>query len=90
MKDDDLKPCPFCGGTALTRSVNGGCLPPFLTKEIGESIYVNFKYYMTVYLYCDHCGATITGCAFSNNSPDLYDEAVKTTYKKWNNREVVR
>lgn len=77
----ELKPCPFCGGEALTRSVDGGCLPSFMDLEKQREIRQKTPYVTTCTLSCDECGATD-----DLNNDDLYNKAVEDCYRKWNRR----
>ena len=84
----ELKPCPFCGGNNLTRSVDGGILPGFVIKEDDSQmdIWEKTPYATTCSLSCDDCGAMIEGYAASANSDDLYTKAIENCYEKWNRR----
>lgn len=83
----EVKPCPFCGGNSLTRSVNGGILPMFMDNDKIDEIWGKTPYVTTCELSCDDCGAMIEGYAASDNSEDdLYSKAIKNCYEKWNRR----
>lgn len=89
LRDADLKPCPFCGCDKLTRSVNGGCLPGYITGTRETIIYNTYDYYMSCEIWCDRCGVLVADYAASNNrSDDLYEEAIQNTYNKWNRRAL--
>ena len=79
----ELKPCPFCGCEAFTRSVDGGVLP-WIVEERGG---IPEKYYTTCTLWCDTCGAQIEGYASSDITTDgLYERAIDNCYNAWNTR----
>ena len=87
-----LKPCPFCGSEALTRSVDQGCLPSFMDIEKQDEIMSRTPYVSTCSLSCDECGATVQGYATTDKlkiavlDTDLFDKAVEDCYRKWNRR----
>jgi hypothetical protein len=84
---EELKPCPFCGGNKLTRSVDGGILPTFMTNDKQMDIWEKTPYVTTCSLSCDDCSAMIEGYAASANSDDdLYTKAIENCYEKWNRR----
>ena len=86
---DKLKPCPFCGGKALVRSVDGGILPSYIGEEETIEILDTTPYVVSCVLYCDSCGARVEGYAASSdlNDVSLYDNAIDDCYRKWNRRE---
>lgn len=84
---NELKPCPFCGGNKLTRSVNGGILPTIMDEDKRNKIWERTPFVTTCELYCDNCGAMIEGYAASDNpNDDTYTKAVENCYEKWNRR----
>lgn len=84
-KNGELLPCPFCGGEAFTRSVNGGILP-WIVEERGG---IPEKYYTTCTLWCDTCGAQIEGYSASDITTEgLYKRAIENCYTAWNTRSV--
>ena len=83
----ELKPCPFCGGKELVRSVNGGVLPAFMDVDKQYEIFEKTPYVTSCELSCELCGAQVEGYAASNNlHDDLYEKAIKDCYEKWNRR----
>lgn len=85
----ELKPCPFCGGNKLVRSVDGGCLPSFIERDhfTTEEILLKTPYVTSCQLMCESCGASVEGYATSDNlNDDIYNKAVDDCYKKWNRR----
>ena len=84
----ELKPCPFCGNSALTRSVDGGCLPLFMDLEKQQEIMSKTPYTISCSLSCDECGARIEGYAATDNLNNgyIFDKAIEDCYQKWNRR----
>lgn len=83
----DIKPCPFCGGDELIRSVDGGILPSYIDIDKEVEILKKTPYVSTCALRCKSCGAEVEGYAASNNwNDDLCNKAIDDCYKKWNRR----
>lgn len=75
---DELKPCPFCGGTDIRFSV----------KKTGR-----FEFYYHAAMYCNQChcyGARIhtAACRERQNRYDIENDAVLKHYavEAWNRR----
>lgn len=89
MPNDEikLKPCPFCGGDDLIRSVDGGILPSYLSLDEEMDIYEKTPNVIKCMLKCCICGAQVEGYAASNKCVNgLYEKAVENCYTKWNRR----
>lgn len=81
----DLLPCPFCGGSNLVRSVDGGILPDFIEKEWFD--YRKKPYYITCTLTCDDCGTMLQGYTATSKHDDCNPaDAIEDAYSKWNTR----
>lgn len=83
----ELRPCPFCGGKKLARSVDGGILPSYIDLDEQFEIFEKTPYVVSCVLQCELCGARMEGYAASNNLPDdLSAKAIENCYEKWNRR----
>lgn len=86
-EDNELLPCPFCGGENLTISVDGGIAPDYLDFDTQAKIWTENKYVTTCTVICDLCGATVQGYSARNdNTTDIADDAKADCFKKWNGR----
>lgn len=71
--DEELKPCPICGGTnlAMSRCVCTNMDHEFMPDAVHMHVFD---------LYCKECGCRVQA------GGDAYDEAKEAVIEKWNRR----